>query len=327
MRAPAFWYAPPGMLSTLLTPLSWLWRAGALLRLRVPVKAPVPVLCVGNLVAGGAGKTPVVRDLVARLAARGVAAASLSRGHGGRLRGPMPVEPGLHHVMDVGDEPLLLAGTGSAWIGRDRVAAARAMAEMGVGAIILDDGFQNPALHKDLSLIVVDGGAGFGNGCLIPAGPLRETLSKGLRRADALVVIGDGPGRAAAQAVAGALPVLTARLLPDAATVARLQGRPLLAFAGIGRPAKFFATLRDAGLSVVAERAFPDHHPFSAADLSSLLAQAETLGAMLVTTEKDAMRLSPIWRSRVALLPVRLCWDDPAAAERLLDRLMGVRHG
>lgn len=327
MRAPAFWYAPPGLLSTLLTPLSWLWRAGALLGLRVPVKVPVPVLCVGNLVAGGAGKTPVVRDLMARLATRGVVAASLSRGHGGRMRGPLPVDPALHHAVDVGDEPLLLAATAAAWIGRDRVVAAKAMVETGVGAIILDDGYQNRALHKDVSLIVVDAGAGFGNGRVIPAGPLRETVAKGLTRADALVVIGGGPGHAAAESVAGALPVLTARLLPDRAAVERLTGRPLLAFAGIGRPAKFFATLRDAGLSVVAERAFPDHHPFSAADLSSLLAQAEGVGAMLVTTEKDAMRLSPIWRSRVAALPVRLSWDDQVAVERLLDRLMETRHG
>ncbi|OYQ32587.1 tetraacyldisaccharide 4'-kinase [Niveispirillum lacus] len=327
MRAPAFWYAPPGRLATLLTPLSWLWRVAAVLRLRVPVKVRVPVLCVGNLVAGGAGKTPVVQDLVARLGARGVTAASLSRGHGGRLRGPLPVDPARHHAGDVGDEPLLLAATGAAWIGRDRVVAANAMVETGVRAIILDDGFQNHALHKDLSLIVVDGGTGFGNGRVIPAGPLRETVSNGLRRADALVVIGDGPGVATVPPLAGALPVLTARLLPDAASVAGLQGRPLLAFAGIGRPGKFFETLRDAGLSVVAEMAFPDHHPFSAADLSALLARAEALGATLVTTEKDAMRLSPIWRSRVAVLPVCVSWDDPAIVERLLDRVMGVRHG
>lgn len=327
MRTPAFWYAPSGLLSALLTPLSWLWRAGSVLRLRVPEKAPVPVLCVGNLVAGGAGKTPVVRDLVARLRVRGVLAASLSRGHGGRMRGPLAVDPALHHAMDVGDEPLLLAATGTAWIGRDRVAAVKAMVETGVGAVILDDGFQNRALHKDLSLIVVDAGAGFGNGRVIPAGPLRESVAGGLKRADALVVIGDGSGLAAAQAVAGGLPVLTARLLPDMAAVEGLMGRPLLAFAGIGRPAKFFATLRDAGLSVVAETAFPDHHPFSAADLSSLLAQAQALGATLVTTEKDAMRLSPIWRPRVAVLPVRLSWDDPVAVEGLLDRLMEARHG
>lgn len=327
MRAPAFWYGPPGLISTLLTPLSFLWRAGSVLRLRVPAKAPVPVLCVGNLVAGGAGKTPVVRDLTARLWARGVAAASLSRGHGGRMLGPLPVDPALHHAVDVGDEPLLLAATGAAWIGRDRVVAAKAMAEAGVEAIILDDGFQNRALHKDVSLIVVDGGAGFGNGRVMPAGPLRESVAGGLKRADALVVIGDGPGLTVAQSVAGALPVLTARLLPEAAALEPLRGRPLLAFAGIGRPAKFFATLRDAGLSVVAEKAFPDHHPYSAADLSSLLAQAEGMGAILVTTEKDAMRLSPIWRSRVAVLPVRLSWDDQAAVERLLDRLMEARHG
>ncbi len=327
MRAPGFWYRPPGLVSALLTPLSWLWRACAGLRRGRPVAVPVPVLCVGNLVAGGTGKTPVVRDLVERLKARHVAAASLSRGHGGRLAGPLAVDPAHHTAADVGDEPLLLALHHPAWIGRDRAAAAQAMVAAGVRAVVMDDGFQNPSLRKDLSLIVVDGGTGFGNGRVIPAGPLRETLSAGVLRADALVVVGDGPGMAAARSVAGNLPLLSARLVPDPAVAATLRDRPVLAFAGIGRPAKFFDTLRMIGARLVEQVSFADHHDFTPAELSALSDRAMQSGAMLVTTEKDAMRLTPEWRQRVCVLPVRLSWDDPAAVERLLDRLMEGAHG
>lgn len=327
MRTPDFWYRPPGLTSSLLMPLSWLWRAGSLLRRGRPVSAPVPVLCVGNLVAGGTGKTPVVRDLVERLKGRGVAVASLSRGHGGHLQGPLSVDPARHDALDVGDEPLLLAGHHPAWIGRDRVAAALAMADAGIQAIVMDDGFQNPSLRKDLSLIVVDGGAGFGNGQIIPAGPLRETLSSGLSRAHALVVVGDGPGVAVARKVAGNLPVLTAHLLPDPVVAAALHDQPVLAFAGIGRPAKFFDMVRGIGARLVAQVSFADHHDFTPAELSALSGRATAAGARLVTTEKDAMRLSSEWQRRVTILPVRLSWDDPVAVDGLLDRLMGLANG
>lgn len=330
MRAPGFWYGKPGAAATLLWPLSLLWETGASLRRRhtTPLAAPVPVLCVGNLVAGGAGKTPVVMDLVTRLRARGVAAASLSRGHGGRLAGPVAVDPARHVAGQVGDEPLLLSRHHPAWIGRDRVAAARAMAAAGVQAIILDDGFQNPALRKDLSLIVVDGRTGFGNGRVMPAGPLREPVADGLARATAMVVMGQGPGLDAARAAPGFLPVLTAHLSPDAVMVEKLRGRRVLGFAGIGNPAKFFATLREIGAEIVAEKGFPDHHPYRAADLETLGRQAAAVGAMLLTTEKDAMRLPPDWVDKVATLPVTLRWDDPAAVDGLLDRLMlGGAHG
>ncbi len=329
MRTPGFWYAKRGAAAAMLWPLSLLWGTGAALRRwrSIPVKVPVPVLCVGNLVAGGAGKTPVVMDLVTRLRTRGVVAASLSRGHGGRLAGPLPVDPVHHTAREVGDEPLLLSRHHPAWIGRDRVAAASAMAAAGIQAIILDDGFQNPALHKDLSLIVVDGRDGFGNGLVMPAGPLREPVADGLARASAIVVMGEGPGLAAARAVPGGLPVPTARLVPDAAAAARLCGRRVLAFAGIGTPAKFFATLRAIGAQVVAERGFADHHPYRPADLDGLARQAMAADALLVTTEKDAMRLPPNWADKVDTLPVTLYWDDPTGIEALLDRLMEEGHG
>lgn len=327
MRAPAFWYAPPGWQATLLSPLSTLWRLGSALRRVKPQGVPVPVLCVGNLVAGGTGKTPVVQDIAARLRARGVAAATLSRGYGGRLPGPLRVDPARHSAVDVGDEPMLLSMAGPAWIGHDRVLTARAMAASGVGAIIMDDGFQNPGLRKDISLIVMDGGTGFGNGKIMPAGPLREPVAAGLARADALIVIGDGPGLATAGAVAGPLPVLTARLVADGQMADRLRDKAVLAFAGIGRPAKFFATLRDLGARLVAEHAFADHHVFSGGELSALVEEADRSGALLVTTQKDAVRLPPLWRDRVMVLPIHLSWDDPAAVERLLDRLLEAGHG
>lgn len=330
MRAPDFWSRPPGLAAALLSPLSLLWRVGGALRnWRVtPQPAGVPVLCVGNLVAGGTGKTPIVMDLVARLRRRGVLAASLSRGHGGRLAGPLSVDPLLHGADAVGDEPLLLSTANPAWIARDRVAGARAMATAGIRAVVLDDGFQNPGLRKDLSLIVVDGGVGFGNGWVMPAGPLREPVAAGVARADALVVMGDGPGVAAAWAASAGRPVLTARLVADPFVAALLRGHRVLAFAGIGRPGKFFATLRGTGAQVVEEQAFPDHHIYDDATWDRLRRRAREQEAILVTTQKDAMRLPPDRRVLVKTLPVSVVWDDMAAVEALLDRLpVAGSHG
>lgn len=329
MKAPRFWYRPPGVASALLTPAAALWTAIATHRQvrTAPYRCGVPVLCVGNLVAGGAGKTPVVRELVRRMAARGLTAASLSRGHGGRLPGPLPVDPLHHTAADVGDEPLLLSRHGSAWIGRDRAEAAKAMTLAGIGAIILDDGFQNPGLHKDLSLIVVDGGSGFGNGCVIPAGPLREPVAAGLARAQALVLMGDGAGAADAHAAAhsAGIPVLTAKLRPDPVAAQTLRSRRVLAFAGIGRPTKFFDTLRQIGAEPLETLSFADHHPYSRGEITALLARAQARGLLPVTTEKDAMRLPVDLREAITILPVTVAFDEPAALDRLLDGLGGVR--
>lgn len=322
MRAPGFWFRPPGLAAALLAPAAAVYARVAATRLAGGAGAvvgmpPVPVLCVGNLVAGGAGKTPVVRDLAARLRGQGWMVHTLSRGYGGRARGPLRVDALAHDAALVGDEPLLLARDGPAWVARDRGAGARAAAAAGAGLLILDDGFQNPALVKHLSLVVADGGSGFGNGRVIPAGPLREPVAAGLARAAAVVVLGaDRTGIAAA--VAGRVPVLQAVLAPDSQTVASLDRRPVLAFAGIGRPEKFFATCRDAGLALAATRAFPDHHPYGAAEVARLLTDAAALGAVPLTTEKDAMRLPLAVRARVAVLPVRVVWNDPAALAALL---------
>ncbi|MEA1650056.1 tetraacyldisaccharide 4'-kinase [Nitrospirillum sp. BR 11164] len=322
MKAPGFWYQPAGPLAALLSPLACLYALGARRRQAkaAPQGAGIPVICVGNLVAGGAGKTPVAQAVMRALRARGVQAHYLSRGYGGRLTGPLRVDPAEHCAADVGDEPLLLSRTAPAWISADRLAGARAARDGGAQALVMDDGFQNPALAKDLSLLVVDGGAGFGNGHVIPAGPLREPLADGLARARAVVIVGADRTGAAVQVagLAPTLPILTARLVPDAAVAAGLAGRPVLAFAGIGRPGKFFDTCRELGLTMTEALPFPDHHPYAEAEIARLVDRASALGAVPLTTEKDWVRLPAAYQTAIKALPVVLAFDDPAALDRVL---------
>lgn len=325
MRAPGFWSRPARVTAALLGPASALWRLGGWLRARTAraARAPVPVICIGNLTAGGAGKTPTVIALLQRLAARGARPAAVSRGHGGAERGPHRVDPDRDAAARVGDEPLLLAVWAPTWVSRDRAAGACAAAADGAGVVVLDDGHQNPGLAKDLSLVVVDAGAGFGNGRVIPAGPLREPVAAGLARADAVVLIGEAAEAAATLSQwpdLTALPILRARLTPLAAGLP-LAGEKVVAFAGIGRPEKFFDTLRAMGARLVATHAFPDHAPYPPAILRRMKAQATAADAMLVTTEKDQVRLPPAFRREAMAVPVRLAFDDPAALDALLDRV------
>lgn len=315
MKTPAFWYRPPGPAAWALAPLGALYGLGGRWRRRraVPQRAGVPVLCVGNLVAGGAGKTPVCLALSDMLAELGHRVHFLTRGHGGRERGPLAVDPARHTAADVGDEALLLAASAPVWVARDRVAGARAAAAAGATVVVMDDGFQNPHLAHDLALVVADGAVGFGNGFLIPAGPLREPVAAGLARAGAVVVMGEDRAGVAAQAPG--LPILPAALVPDGAG---WRGRRVLAFAGIGRPAKFFDTLSAVG-AVVAERVpFPDHHPYTPDTVMNLVERAGRLNARPATTAKDAVRLPPEARAMVDVLPVRAVWQDGDAVRRLL---------
>ena len=327
MQAPGFWARPPaapGWQARLLAPLAWLWRAVTRWRMARPPEArlPVPVVCVGNLTAGGAGKTPVVIALVERLKARGRAVHVVSRGYGGRLAGPVRVDPRAHGPGEVGDEPLLIAAFAPVWVGRDRAAAGRAAVAAGAEVVVMDDGFQNHGLAKDLSIVVVDAAYGFGNGRVMPAGPLREPVGAGLARAQAVLAIGSEAARARLladwPAVAG-LPLLAGRIAP-LATGMNWQGLRALPFAGIGRPEKFFATLEGLGAEVVAGHALPDHAPLAPALLARLEAEARAKRAQLVTTEKDAVRLPAAFRSKVLVLPVRLELADAAALDRLLER-------
>jgi tetraacyldisaccharide 4'-kinase len=327
MRAPGFWFTPPdhpGFLPRLLAPLGWLYATGTARRLRQPGYAPqVPVICVGNLSAGGAGKTPTVIALAERLSSRGHAVHVVSRGYGGSLSGPVRVDQTRHRAADVGDEPLLLSAFAPVWVAKDRAAGVRAAEAAGAQVILLDDGFQNPAVKPSLGLVVVDAHRGFGNGRCIPAGPLREPVATGLARADLVLTIGDPAAQARFDAEWGRtvhLPRLRAELRPLAMGM-DWQGTRVLAFAGIADPSRFFATLRAEGAEVVRGEALADHEMLSDTLLRRLEAEADATGAQLVTTEKDAARLSPAWRPKVLTLVVRLQIEDWSSLDARLAAL------
>ena len=317
MRPPAFWFtAPnrPAWPARLLAPLGWLTARLTARRLQRPAfRAPVPVICIGNLMVGGTGKTPTAIALAQRLAARGQKVVIVSRGHGGQLTGPLAVDPARHTAAEVGDEPLLLAAFTQTVIARNRADGARLAARLGASVILMDDGFQNPSLHKDLSILVVDAETGWGNGRCLPAGPLREPVAAGLARAQHLMLIGSP--RARSQFAAPDLPLTQAQILP-LMTGMDWQGARVIAFAGIGRPEKFFATLRSLGAEVVKTVALNDHQALGLGLLLRLEADAMRLNAHLVTTEKDATRLPPGFRTRVLTLPVRLEVQDWARLDQ-----------
>ena len=326
MREPAFWRRPSSWISLLLMPLGAIYGLVAGWRLRREgFDAGIPVLCVGNYHVGGAGKTPTVLALAKLLRDLGETPVVLSRGYGGRLRGPIMVDPERHGAVEVGDEPLMLARTVPVAVARDRINGVALARSQGASVILMDDGFQNPAIAKDAALIVIDGDRGLGNGYVFPAGPLRAPLRPQLARTDALIVVGDGT---AAKAVAAAIaaqgkPVLSAHLGADDASVAALRGKRALAFAGIGDPNRFFRTLRASGIDVVRERAFPDHHPFSKTEIETLIADAKRDGLTLVTTEKDLARLRtaeglPCWAKDVVAFAVTLEFDDAAGLRKFV---------
>jgi tetraacyldisaccharide 4'-kinase len=319
--APAFWQAGtaspwPALLAPLGGVTAWLTRRRVA---RPGWHSPVPVLCCGNVTAGGAGKTTLALDLGQRLCARGAKMHFLTRGHGGSVHGVLQVDPARHSSALVGDEPLLLAAVAPTWVAADRAAGARVAIAAGAEALLLDDGLQNPSLEKDFSLLVIDGRTGFGNGRLIPAGPLREPIAAGAARCCAAVLIGDDATGALA-ALPADLPVFHATLVPEGGE--QVAGRRVLAFAGIADPTKFFATLAGAGAELVGKRSFPDHHFYGEPILRALLAEAERLNAIAVTTPKDAVRL-PAWaRPRIVVVGVRLVWHNLPMTEQLLHKIL-----
>jgi tetraacyldisaccharide 4'-kinase len=332
MRQPEFWSAEAEgrdrapLLRALLTPAAWAYAWAGEQRLRTirPVHAPAPVICIGNVTLGGAGKTPIARALREVL---GPQAHTLSRGYGGRLPGPLRVTPDMN-ADDVGDEPLLHAADGPAWISRNRIAGAMAAANAGAHVILMDDGFQNPSLGKDLSLLVIDAGFGLGNGAVFPAGPLREPWRNALERADAIIVLSASGQEAGERAWLECLdkPVLDARLEPTGA----LAPGPYVAFAGLARPEKFFDTLIAMNVDLAETVPYPDHHPYSLEDLDWLSELAAERGAQLLTTEKDLVRLPHDLRSNIAVLPVRAHFTDAQKLDALLAPIrarMIVSHG
>ena len=293
---------------------------------RAGFDAGIPVLCVGNYHVGGAGKTPTVQALVKLLGDLGETPVVLSRGYGGRLRGPVMVDLNRHTAADVGDEPLMLARMVPVAVARDRIDGVALARSQGATVIVMDDGFQNPAVAKDASLIVIDAHRGLGNACVFPAGPLRAPLPPQIARTDALIVVGDGAAAAAVAAAVAARgkPVLSARLKADDASMASLGGKRVAAFAGIGDPGRFFRTLRASGAEVVLERAFADHHPFSRGEIETLIVQAGREALTLVTTEKDLARLRgreglPDWAREIVPFTVTLEIDGAADLRKLVS--------
>jgi tetraacyldisaccharide 4'-kinase len=324
MKPPAFWQSPEALLGRLLTPLGWVYAGGTAWRLAHGEgwRAPIPVICVGNLTAGGSGKTPIVRDLAARLSAQGLRPAILSRGYGGRDRGPLKVDPAIHDAARVGDEPLLLARDTACWVAANRAEGARAIAADGADIILMDDGLQNPDLAQDLRLVVVDGETGFGNGRIIPAGPLREPVQAGMKRAHAMIITGQDK-RGLERQFSNHINILKVSTQIRSSHIT--TGKRLVAFAGIGRPEKFLSSLTLAGANVADFEAFDDHHPYNETELISLSARAAAFDAQLVTTEKDWIRLPAEWRNRIKAIPIDIHWDDETKITALLT--MADRHG
>ena len=324
MREPAFWWRKAGLGAGLLAPVAAAYGAiAARLMFLTGVRAGVPVLCVGNFTLGGAGKTPAVMMLAKMLQIAGEQPACLSRGYGGSNSGAKLVDAKSDGAAQVGDEALLLARVAPTVVARDRVEGAQTARAAGASVIIMDDGLQNSSLVKDFTLAVVDGRRGIGNACVFPAGPLRAPLDAQLARCNALLIIGEASGADDVVAAAGILPVFHGQLVPDASTVAALKGKNNLAFAGIGDPQKFFATLTQAGIAVTQRKAFGDHHRFTAEEARQLTTQAEQGGLTLVTTEKDYARMTgepalAALAARAQALPVMLVVDEMDALQKLV---------
>jgi tetraacyldisaccharide 4'-kinase len=334
VREPDFWWRKPGLAAWLLAPAAALYAAVARTRLGYPGRrATVPVVCIGNLVLGGAGKTPTALTVAKLLRDQGEMPVFLSRGYGGRSKQPTKVDAIDHRAADVGDEPLLLAQVAPTIVARNRVMGAKAGIAAGASVLVMDDGFQNPALHKDVSLLVIDAARAAGNGRVFPAGPLRAPLIAQLRRADALVLVGKGRAADDVTAIADRLgiPVFQAFLQPDAGFIAALGRGRVLAFAGIGDPQKFFATLSAAGVSVRETKSFPDHHFYTREEARALCARADADGLILVTTEKDMARLAGDNKvadlaAQTNALPVSLTFENQRGlTEMLIARFAAAR--
>ena len=328
LNTPRWWYRRTGggLAAALLKPLAALYADQTARRLAAGTgfDPGVPVISIGNLTVGGSGKTPVVREVLHMLARNGIDAHGLSRGYGARETGPLLVDPDEHTAEDVGDEPLMLAQDHPVWISRDRAEGARAAVAGGAKLLVLDDAHQNPSVRKTRSVVVVDGetrdGAWpFGDGSVVPAGPMREPLATGLARADAIILL--MPSDLATPdpellALFGDLPVRIARLEPQRAP----SPGPKLGFAGIAKPWRVEQSLRAAGADLKGFRAFPDHATYSEETLAGLAREAERLGAGLITTEKDWTRLPPVWRRRIESWPVRARFEEEQTILDLLPR-------
>jgi tetraacyldisaccharide 4'-kinase len=324
MREPGFWWRKAGLASALLSPLGLGYGAIAANRMaRRGVNGGLPVICVGNFTLGGAGKTPTAIMLIEMLRVAGETPFCLTRGYGGSVRGPHLVDLDKDNAAMVGDEALLLAHAAWTVVGPNRARGAQLAKAKGASVIVMDDGLQNASLAKDLTIAVIDGRRGIGNGCVFPAGPLRAPMDAQLARTDALLVVGDAVAANDVVAKAGARPVFHARLVPDEKAVTALRGRKVLAFAGIGNPGKFFETVEQAGIELAQRRAFDDHHRFDAEEAANLVMAAEHDGLTLLTTAKDHARMTgdpamAALAAKARVLPVTMQVDEAEALRKLV---------
>lgn len=329
MRAPEFWNHRGGPQAAVLTrlmlePASWLYQAGASLRASTSrvYAPPAAVFCVGNITLGGAGKTPVAIAVLERMKARGLGAHALTRGYGGRKRKPVLVDPEAHDYRDVGDEALLIARVAPTWVAKSKAAGARAAARAGAEMVVLDDGLQNPTLRKDLALVVIDAAAGLGNGRVFPAGPLRESARAALARADAVVLTSPEEAAEGAQGWRPVLPLATPVLDVTFAPKGAPPVGAIFAFAGLARPQKFFDAVAATGAELVGTATFPDHHPYTEAELNGLRETARRHNALLLTTEKDHVRLPRTLARLVHAWPIAARFADEPALDALIDRAL-----
>ncbi len=320
MKTPLFWYKPPTFLSTLFWPLGWIYgQGGKVLRmLKKTEHFPIPVLSIGNIVSGGAGKTPVALALASLLQKKGVHVHFVTRGYGGREEGPLKVNLSHHTPRDVGDEPLLLAQQALTWVSKKKALGVKMAIEEGASLVILDDGHQTTGLYKDLSFVVVDLLQGFGNGYIFPAGPLREEHKEGFNRMDALIGVGEGD-------ISSSKPIFRARLIPRSMP---LPSKKVIAFCGLGFPQKFYKMLKDLGSHLVAAETFPDHYMYKEEDLGRLQKLAVEHQAILVTTRKDFVKIPSSWQGRLHVLDVNIEFDDSEGIYRyILQKIPSLKEG
>lgn len=325
MQAPKFWHnTKPSLLSYLLWPVAFLYQKLYQRRLNTikPTRGNMPVLCIGNVTAGGAGKTPVCIELAKHLMAKGKKVVFLSRGYKGKLTGPIQVNTAKHSYRDVGDEPLLLAGTAPTVISKKRDKGLALAAYLGADIVIMDDGMQNPTVYKDRSLLVIDGKVGTGNGCTLPAGPLREPLAHALSRVQGVIIMGDDSRNLMESIlqIAPHMPVTHAHL--EANCNGLYEREKVVAFAGIGRPSKFFETVETLGYDVVHQLPYADHHPYSPSDIDHLRQLAEKHNARLITTAKDKTRLPPAMHDEIHVVDIQVKWKMVTAPKSLLGSLL-----
>ena len=301
MKTPPFWYQPPGLLSTLLQPIGWLYGKGGkvISSFKKSQRFPIPIISIGNIVSGGSGKTPTAIALAHILKEKGIKVHFVTRGYGGRKQGPLLVNASSHTPEEVGDEPLLLARQSQTWVAKSRPLGVQAALEDGAELIILDDGHQTTSLYKDISFVVVDALQGFGNGQVIPAGPLREGLEEGLKRADAIICIGKSTG------------LFDKQMFSAKSVFQPLKVGRVVAFCGLGFPQKFYKSLKEFGINVVATESFPDHYIYQEKDLQRLLTISKAHQAELVTTRKDWVKLPKAWQTRVNVLDMHIEFENP----------------